>query len=159
MPRLGTPAGSSVSKQLEILDHGPAITPVDLKHLERELSVVLPQEYRSFLLRCNGGSPTPDVMAVPGLPGSPTDVQVFFGIGRSTETSEIIWNLELLKLRCPTLNALPIACDSGGNLFLLNLAGTDEVLYVDLEEESCRQYVVAGTFGEFLGRLGATSIS
>ena len=79
-----------------IKDVGPKIEARDIAALEAELGVNLPDSYREFLLLYNGGVPTPNTVDVSGLPGTPTDVQVFFGIARPVESSDLSWNLSLL---------------------------------------------------------------
>lgn len=131
---------------------GPRIQPADIAGIEAELGTALPASYRQFLLHKNGGTPTPDVINVPGADWSPTDVQVFFGIGRSEPSSDLAWNLALVVERCPGLHALPIACDSGGNLFCLRV-GRDapaKVIYCDLNDPECATYEVAASFDEFV---------
>ena len=88
----------------------------DLAILERELQVRLPPKYREFLLTTNGGTPSSSIVDVSSLPGSPTDLQVFFGVDRSVESSNLRWNRKMFAGRIPA-ELLPIACDSGGNLF------------------------------------------
>src|SRR5882762_5438868 len=104
-----------------IEDVGPKIETRDITALEAELGAVLPDSYREFLLLYNGGVPTPGTVDVSGLRGTPTDVQEFFGIATSLESSDLSWNLSLLSERCVGFRALPIACDSGGNLFCLKI--------------------------------------
>lgn len=134
---------------------GPKIGLEDIDAIERLLDARLACDYQDFLLRFNGGIPTPDTVDVPGLMESPTDVQVFFGIGRSVESSNLSWNLSLVAARCSGRHLLPIACDSGGNLFCLKIVrgGTAEVVYCDLESSECTLYLVASGFGEFVQRL------
>jgi hypothetical protein len=98
------------------------------------MGVSLPVEYRQSLLDSNGGVPTPDTIDIPGLPGSCAEVQVFFGIGRSGETSCLEWNVETLAERLdPTM--LPIARDSGGSVYCLSIRQRDygAILYCDLQ--------------------------
>jgi hypothetical protein len=113
------------------------------------------QGSQDFLLEFNGGTPTPDTVDVPDAPGTPTDVQVFFGIGRSVESSNLSWNLSQIAERCPGRRVLPIACDSGGNLFALKIERgvTAEVVYCDLDSSECTFYPVAPSFGEFIRRI------
>ncbi|MEX8505370.1 SMI1/KNR4 family protein [Leptothrix ochracea] len=136
---------------------GPNIGASDIAPIEAELGVVLPDSYRQFLINSNGGAPTPDTIDVPGALGSPTDVQVFFGIGRSVESSDLGWNLALVRERCPSLQALPIACDSGGNLFCLKFErdAAAKVVYCDLDDPDCSTYEVAASFDEFVGKIRA----
>lgn len=134
---------------------GPKITSQDVESIEAELGAALPDSYRRFLLQYNGGSPTPDTVDVPGAASSPTDVQVFFGIGRSVESSDLSWNLALVGERCVGLHALPIACDSGGNLFCLRCESgiATWVIYCDLDDPACTVYEVASSFDEFVSSL------
>jgi cell wall assembly regulator SMI1 len=134
---------------------GPKIEARDIAALEAELGADLPDSYREFLLLYNGGAPTPDTVDVSGAPGTPTDVQVFFGIARPVESSDVSWNLSLLSERCVGFRALPIACDSGGNLFCLKIERgvATEVIYCDLDDPDCVSYAVAPSFEEFIAKL------
>lgn len=140
---------------MRIEDEGPQIGPEDITAIESELDAKLSAEYRDFLLRHNGGVPTPDAVEVPAAPRMPTDVQVLFGIRRSIEASNLLWNLSLIVDRCPDRHILPIACDSGGNLFCLKVerAVAADLVYCDLESPECAFYPVAQTFGKFLSSL------
>lgn len=116
-------------------------------------------EYRQFLLKFNGGRPSPDTVDIEGLPDSPTDVQEFFGIETSLETSELNWNKETFSDRIPA-RMLPVACDSGGSIFCLSLSGEDsgKVIYADLQfvgdmKQKVTFYPVAENFDAFLGKL------
>lgn len=103
---------------IQIASRGQPTDELEVAALEGELGAKLPSDYRQFLIEKNGGKPVPNVVDVEGLPGSPTDVQVFFGIGRNTQSSELNWNLALVADRCPGRQLLPIACDSWGRAFL-----------------------------------------
>lgn len=143
-----------------IVDNGPELSEADVLDLERLLGAALPGEYRRFLSRFNGGIPTPDIVDVPEYPDSPTDVQVFFGVRRPVETSCLGWNLTTFAGRLGE-DILPIATDSGGNLFCLSLRTEDRgaVLYCDLEstfgdmDADPKSYLVASSFGSFLRGL------
>lgn len=140
---------------MQIENSGPTITLLDIVPIEDELGAALPNSYRKFLLDTNGGVPTPDTIDVPGLEGSPTDVQVFFGIGRLIESSNLGWNLELVAERCSGRSILPIACDSGGNLFCLEFKRDVEasVVYCNLEDPVCRLVEVSSTFDSFVASI------
>ena len=140
---------------MKIENEGSIISIGDIRAIEAELDVELSPEYRDFLLRYNGGVPTPDTVDVFGAPGSPTDVQVFFGIRRFVETDNLSWNRSSILQRCPGSNVLPIACDSGGNLFCLKIERrvAAEVIYCDLDFSGCTFYPVAPSFGIFISSL------
>jgi cell wall assembly regulator SMI1 len=141
----------------EIRDPGQPIGEQEVAAFECELGARLPADYRQFLLTNNGGRPVLDVVDIAGLLGSPTDVQVFFGLRRKFESSQLSWNLQLIAQRCLGQRVLPIACDSGGNLFCLQVSdgdgGTSSVVYLDMADAACTAHAVAGTFGEFLQKL------
>jgi hypothetical protein len=141
---------------MQIENPGPELKREELSKLEAKIHAKLPSAYTDFLLQFNGGVPWPNnTIDVQDLPGSPTDVQGFFGIGRSIKTTNIAWNLDLIDERCPHHRAVPIASDSGGNLFCLSLAGdaADKVVYLDLGTADCALYVVASSFAEFVQRI------
>ncbi|WP_437494839.1 SMI1/KNR4 family protein [Sorangium sp. So ce1014] len=110
------------------------MTDADISKFEQRIGAILPEQYRRFLLEFNGGIPTPGTVDVEGLPGASTDVQVFFGIGSSIESSDLNWNLTTLAERLED-ELLPIAIDSGGNVFCLVLQGDDRgaVVCCDLQ--------------------------
>lgn len=156
MRRLVTPAVFNLGpEKVEINTLGPPICADDIATIEQELDAKLPHDYKQFLYQYNGGAPTPDTIDVPNAPGMPTDVQVFFGIGRPVKSSDLSWNLAFIAERCSGQDLLPIACDSGGNLFCLRVERGEvvEVVYCDLIESDCVSYVVAPSFGDFLAKL------
>lgn len=140
---------------MKIADAGPEIKPEDVEILEAELKARLTPDYRDFLLRYNGGIPTPDTIEISGAPEMPTDVQVFFGIGRGVESSNLLWNLAFIRERCPGRHVLPIACDSGGNIFCLEIANgyAQQVVYADISISEVYFYEVAPTFEKFTDQL------
>lgn len=137
---------------------GPPLTERDVAELETSLGFPMPASYRQFLLANNGGTPVPDCIDVPGF--GETDVQVFFGIGRIVESSSISWNLDTLRERLSG-RLVPIACDSGGNVFCLSAREEDGgvILYLDLEsvlgdlEVQTPTYEVAPSFDRFTANL------
>lgn len=143
-----------------IEDQGPRLSTADVSSMEAKLGLTLPDSYRRFLLANNGGVPEPDTIDVQGFNESPTDVQEFFGVGLDIETSRIDWNIDTLKERLdPRL--VPIACDSGGNVFCLSLRPDDAgaVIYCDLGAvfgdygKPPPMYPVAADFDQFVGSL------
>jgi hypothetical protein len=133
-------------------DCGPLLPADAISELEAEVGVRLPSAYREFLERCNGGVPTPNTVDVPGAPWTSTDIQEFFGIGHSIASSNLSWNLELARERFPGRPLLPIACDSGGNLFCFRVRGglTADVVYVELDDADRTPWNIAATFDDFL---------
>ncbi len=138
-----------------IEEKGPAIKVANVNYLETLLGAKLDEHYREFLLLNNGGRPSDNIIDVVGAPEMPTDVQIFFGINRNIRSSNLDWNLELILKRFGDRALLPIACDSGGSLFCLQIERgvTSKVVYCDLDRERLSIYSVASTFDQFLVKL------
>lgn len=103
----------------------PDIGSSDVAMLEQQLGARLPLDYREFLLANNGGRPEGNVevdIADPDCPS--TDIQLFLGIRRMPDTSNIQWHLLETPDRIPG-DSLPVALDSGGGLFVLAYRGKD----------------------------------
>ena len=142
---------------INIENNGRPVDVSEIARIEADLKAQIPATYREFLLANNGGIPSPDIIDIDGLPGSPTDIQVFFGIDRDIESSNIMWNFRLLSEQSSNGNYLPIACDSGGNLFCLCISGDTNhgAVYYILNYEGFLLYTVANDFNEFIGRIRA----
>ncbi|HEX4505386.1 MAG TPA: SMI1/KNR4 family protein [Alphaproteobacteria bacterium] len=147
---------------IEIANQGDGVTAAGLAALEKEFGAKLPEDYLEFLSLNDGGRPTPGTVDIEGLPGSPTDVQEFFGMHGASGSSNILWNLEVIRDRLPNFHALPIACDSGGSLFCLtpSQAGKSEVVYCDMPGSSFYKatqdisvYKVAPDFRSFMNKI------
>lgn len=133
---------------------GPEISDSKIAELESGLGCVLPGSYRDFLLRFNGGRPWPDVVDVPDLSGSPTDVSVIFGIDRTEESTGLAWAAEVYA-EFVAKGLIPFACDSFGNLYVFDLReeGRGGVLYADLQRVPAVLFGVASDFAEFIVKL------
>ena len=136
---------------------GPPLTEADIEWLEREISIRLPGEYRAFLLKYNGGRPSPGAFPIQGLANNPFgNIQVFFRIGGPIESSNLDWEYNVFAGRIPA-NLLAIACDDCGDLICLSLFGPDagSVVFWDILNEPdeptyANVYPVADSFEEFL---------
>jgi hypothetical protein len=139
-----------------IKNPGLPATEADIATLERRVGFGLPAPFRAFLLKNDGGRPSPNIVDIDGF--GATDVQVIFGIRRDVESSRLDWNLDTFRKRLRG-GLVPIACDSGGNLFVLSRRDAGAVNYLDLEavygdlEATAPEYPVASDFDEFLSRL------
>ena len=130
---------------------GPEIDETQVACFENDFTGPLPSAYREFLLEYNGGTPKPNIIIPGDAPHGPTDIQTFFGLNRSVQTSNILWNLTNFDLDVPGHSLLPIACDSGGNLFVIEKANEKHsVFYYDWTNEEPTLYEIAPGFEEFL---------
>ena len=139
-----------------IEDSGRVLSEEDIEAFEVRLGYALPETYRRFLQEHNGGRPAPDVIDIDGLSRGPTDVQEFFGLDCSLETSNLDWNLGTLRDRVDE-RLLPIGCDSGDNIFCLSLHGPDRgsIIFCHFVESKVSYYKVARSFVEMLKQLRA----
>lgn len=159
-------SGCSTSSQgdivIEPIADTESVTADSLAKFERDHSVVLPQDYRKFLLSHNGGFPSRDCVEFnDGKRKTSTDVFYFFALDDTRDSVSMAWHLSTFAGRIPK-ETLPIARDSHGNLWLLSLAGDhagsvffwDHGTFNTFDETDLKQWpLVANTFGEFMETL------
>ena len=137
---------------------GRTIRPAELEAVCNELGVNLPDDYKDFLLEFNGGSPVPDAFPIKGFEEVGT-LQVFFGIDREIESSNLRWNFFQYRSRIPS-DHLPIACSDTNDLICLSLSDNryGSVIFWDSMTESSADtfrniYEVADSFSGLLKLL------
>ncbi|NBW36200.1 MAG: SMI1/KNR4 family protein [Cytophagia bacterium] len=135
---------------------------VDLRRIEEfeQLnSIKLPSDYREFLIKNNGGRPTPNTLSI-----VETDVNYLFGIHDGPAWADLIRTIDTYEGRIPDWY-MPIGVDSGGNLFIQSLYKENfgVIAFWDHERESKddgREYFdnltwLANSFKEFFNGLGS----
>ena len=113
----------------------PATNEADIEALEKQLRVVFPPLYRSFLKRNNGGQPANDMFEVASWAGEESCVDRFFGI-RENDPNGLEQVIARFQGRIPS-NILPIGTDPGGNLICVGyiVPHIDQIFFWDHEEE------------------------
>jgi cell wall assembly regulator SMI1 len=106
---------------IKICEKGESITSDDLRVAEARLKIVIPEPYRSFLLENNGGRPQPSGVDIVGFSGEEADIAWFTAIRDEEESNTIASNLDILREGYPNKHVLPIATDSGGSIFCIDL--------------------------------------
>ena len=109
-----------------------------IKAIETRLGADLPDDYRDFLMTYNGGRPLPDRFEFMTENGpSQSDIQFFLSIDDECIEYSVQEYLHRYHERIPELMA-PIACDSFGNLVLLDVGAKapGAVFFWDHERES-----------------------
>jgi len=142
------------------LEVGPKLSGKRIDEAERKLRVVLPEDYRAFLLRYNGGRPKPNLFPIRGLENNPFGgLHFFHGLDWEIESINLDWNFRILAGRIPS-NFLSIATDTTGNQICLSLKGQDNgtMYYWDHDAEHApptydNVYFIAASFRAFLDSI------
>ena len=117
---------------------GPPTQPTEeeLRLLEEELGVRLPDDYRAFLVKFNGGRPEPNWFPVQGELGM-GGVDLFLGVRGAGDWDDLLTAKRRLLERMPA-HMLPIADAECGNVICLSLGTSDSgsVYYWDHELEA-----------------------
>lgn len=93
---------------------GPATSLEEIADFESKIELVLPDEYKAFLLKYNGGQPTPDSYAMWGKDTISEVVHFFYGFRMKYECFNLIDNICCYDERMP-FELIPIACDPFDN--------------------------------------------
>jgi hypothetical protein len=163
-----TPPPKPTMRTLEPIDGTPTLTEDSLRSVEQKYSCELPDDYRRFLLANNGAFPSPDCVTFEEA-GRQTasDVFCFLAIDDERAWASLEWHFETYSGRLPN-NTLPIARDSGGNLWLLSVrsenAGSiffwDHGSFDTFDEADLTNWpLVAASFQEFWDSLGTFDAS
>jgi cell wall assembly regulator SMI1 len=141
-----------------------ATSPEAIAQFEARRGVLLPPEYKAFLLESNGGSPIPDVFEVPGWHGRSNALNFFYGTHEAEKVDRLDWACDVYDERIPA-DLIPIAYDANGNNICIGWKGKrkGKIYFWDHEDEldengeSVQDYrnvfLVADSLQEFLDGL------
>lgn len=144
---------------IEILEKGISINLNDLNLAEIRMDIVIPEPYRSFLLKYNGGRPEPNGIDIPGFLGGEAIIAWFAAISDSEESNTIDSNIAILREGYPHKQAIPIAFESGGSIFCIDVEGGKGFPVVCFEwggaweDEPYEPLFVARNFDAFLDMI------
>ena len=123
---------------------------------EREHQISLPDDYREFLQRTNGGT-LQDAVLKPERPGDLL-IDCLFGINDKDELSLNFWNNEF-EGEIPE-NSVIVGSDAGGGFLLICMEeGLEGVYYYDhsylfpTSSDSENTYLISQSFSELLTKL------
>ncbi|WP_160161114.1 SMI1/KNR4 family protein [Actinomadura sp. K4S16] len=144
---------------VEFVSEGIPVSLRDLDELERRLGVELPSDYRSFLLRRNGGRVHDNDLATPEGEEIGIAVVSFLSLGSEGGDSMDEF-LGVYSGRYPK-ELLPVAEAVGGNLILIRVEGRmkGEIYFWDHEQEGDEEPVwenltlLAPSFDQFMEAL------
>jgi len=143
--------------------HG-ATSPDVITEFEARQGVLLPLEYKQFLLMSNGGWPTPNVFEVLGWHGHGNSLMSFYGIHEGEKVDRLDQACRVYDERIPA-DLIPIAEDANGNVICIGWEGErkGKIYFWDHEDELdengdfVRDYrnvfLVANSLQEFLDSL------
>jgi hypothetical protein len=147
-----------------IYDSFSPVTEDEIAEFEDKHNLLLPTDYKEFLLQHNGGRPEPNMFPIRDFPYDTHGLMGwFYGIDDDFDLS-LAENIETHTGRIPD-DLIPIGHDPGGNLICLGVAGQaegkvffwyhgDEVEIRAEERPSYYNvYAVADSFTEFIESL------
>lgn len=144
---------------MKIYHSFPPISEEDLVAFEKLVDAELPEVYRTFLEKYNGGYVTPFYFRYigPYSQESLGGVNYFFGIADENERFSLQRNLKLAKGNLPE-RILPISNNGGGDLICISVSGLDiGKIYFWLHEWSPENeenlFLIADDFDSFLKSL------
>jgi len=150
----------------EMSEVGSSLTDARLTSLEQELGVILPHDYREFLVRYNGGRPNPSFFPILGFKDNPFGgIQLFLAVDVPIKSSNLDWMYYNYRERMPR-NILPIAITGTGDVLCLSFYGSDKgsVYFWDHDNEYSpptydNMYLIAPSFPEFLESIHFRDLS
>ncbi len=150
--------------QIEELNPFGATSAALIAEFEARWGLVLPTDYKNFLLASNGGWPAPNVFEVPGWHGQGSVLDAFYGIHEGRKTERLDRALQVYEDRVPA-DLIPIGTDAAGNKLCIGWEGgrKGKIYFWDhedeIDEDGCfRQdyrnvFLVANSLQEFLDNL------
>jgi len=141
---------------VRILDTYNKLSLKDIDIFQSQYNIELTNNYITFLLRWNGGTPSPEMFIISDEEG-PTVMNYFYSIGDTQYNLED--HLDIYEFRLPN-SFIPIGDDPGGNAILLGTRGPyyDHIYFWDHEQEPgypdmSNMYFLANDIWEFLDHL------
>ena len=125
----------------------------EIHQLEQKLKFALPEDYRSFLLKYNGGSPSPNVFFI-SKEQQESCISLFFGV--ASKSAYDIWINALDFYEYYDRDLLPIGEDPGGSQIIMGLGAQrfGKIYFNDHEQQGDSSlYPIANSFTDLLNKL------
>lgn len=145
----------------EVLETNEPVKERQLAAFEVDYKLPLPDSYRAFLLRSNGGQPVPSAFPIRDFPSNPYGVvQAFFGLNAAIPTEDLNNVMADLTNLVPS-GVIPIACTDGDDFLCIDRRASGEpVVFWDRKPfwgeniwDDDDLYFVAANFEAFLASL------
>jgi len=146
---------------VKMLDTYNNLSQKDIQDFETSNSIELTDNYKEFLLKWNGGIPSPSTFIISEEEKDVSGVNYFYSIGDSDSDNDLEVFLDILRLRLPE-GFISIADDPVGNAILSGISGPhyDQIYFWDHENEPdldepdmSNMYFSADNIWEFLDNL------
>jgi hypothetical protein len=143
----------------KINESGKKISENEIVVIENCIKHKLPDDYRNFLLKHNGGRPEPFIFKVDKFNEGESSVHTFLGIDREIESDNLLWSYKTLKNRLPN-TFLSVGYSDSDDQICLDLSEKNygKVYLWDYYSECGKDcfdnvYYIAPSFKEFLAMM------
>lgn len=121
-PNYGKKPDKRTVKQLIAAYNQPLPTPEEIELFETALNILLPDDYKQFLLKVNGGKPSKKLLS-----GFGTGINTFLALNSPYAYNGIepVYLLSDPKDCWGTQKVIPIGTSSGGDYFLMRVAANE----------------------------------
>ncbi len=135
------------------------VSQASLAEYEASLGLSLPEDYKTFLISCNGGIPFPHQLDIPNTKHAVL-LDVLYGIKDERTPGDLVYELQHHQPDLPE-GFLPIGHDPGGSPFLMGTTGQyrgrvyfwDRTWFFKESSSSENTYWLADGFIELLNSL------
>jgi hypothetical protein len=124
-----------------------------IKAFEAQFAIKLPENYQKFLRHSNGGHPELDSIESSGDAGNKWAVNGFYFLNEDKSSTGSFWAAVEKWRKILGNHALPIAADSGGNQFFLDLIVTPPSVKVCVHDENFSMLSLSPSFEAFIDGL------
>lgn len=115
----------------KVIQLNAPVSSEEIGDFEKRWNLKLPESYRTFLLKHNGGRPVPNTFPIVGMQNNPAGmIEEFFGLKTSVLTEDLNWILENLGVPQPK-GLLPIGCTAGSDFVCISTQQFGRVLFWD----------------------------
>jgi hypothetical protein len=123
---------------------------------EGKFGVVLPEEYLRVLSFANGGHPELDsIQPIGRQEASRWTVNRFYHLDQDKISANSLWLVTERWRPILGQNAIPFACDGGGNQFFLDFTSSPPMVRLCVHDENFSIVDIAPSFGSFIDALAA----
>jgi cell wall assembly regulator SMI1 len=145
---------------ITFFESGKKITDKEVAYIEKKIGYCLPNEYREFLLKHNGGKcPNRGFVFMENSQESDSEVRSFYAVGGINGYYDLEENMDIYifdEKRLPDFY-IPIAEDDLGNLICISGDESDYgyIYFWDHEKEGEKEnmYIIADSFNKFINNL------